>query len=252
MTVEELSGSLEAHEEKLNRRKKEPVEQVLQSRLSLGDKEQKGGTSQGGRGRGRGHGRSHGRGRGRGGRSVQNIDLSRDENFQFSFLRGRGRGGSRPYQKRYDESQIQCYTCHKFGHYSWECRFGNNVKANFSQDEDKEVNEEVETTLLLACKDMKNEEKHSWYLDTGASNHMCGNKELFVELDEKVGGNITFGDSSKIPVRGKGKILIRMKDGNHQFISNVYYALDMKSNILSVGQLLEKGYAVSQKVAVCT
>ncbi|GKV46724.1 hypothetical protein SLEP1_g53699 [Rubroshorea leprosula] len=225
MTVEELSGSLEAHEEKLNRRKKEPVEQVLQSRLSLGDKEQKGGTSQGGRGRGRGRGRSRGRGRGRGGRSVQNTNQSRDENFQFSFLRGRGRGGSRPYQKR----------------------FGNNVKANFSQDKDKEVNEEVEPTLLLACKDMKNEGKHSWYLDTGASNHMCGNKELFVELDEKVGGNITFGDSSKIPVRGKGKILIRMKDENHQFISNVYYAPDMKSNILSVGQLLERGYAVFTK-----
>ncbi|GKV12660.1 hypothetical protein SLEP1_g23783 [Rubroshorea leprosula] len=170
MTVEELSGSLEAHEEKLNRRKKEPMEQVLQSKLSLGDKEQKGGTSQGGRGQGRG--RSRGRGRGRGGRSVQNTNQSRDENFQFSSLRGRGKGGSRPYQKMYDKSQIQCYTCHKFGHYSWECRFGNNVKANFSQDKDKEVNEEVETTLLLAYKDMKNEEKHSWYLDTGASNHV--------------------------------------------------------------------------------
>ncbi|GKV50164.1 hypothetical protein SLEP1_g56877 [Rubroshorea leprosula] len=50
-------------------------------------------------------------------------------------------------------------------------------------------------------KEMKNEEKHSWYLDTRASNHMCGNKELFVKLDEKVGSNITFGDSSKMPIR---------------------------------------------------
>ncbi|GKV16433.1 hypothetical protein SLEP1_g27075 [Rubroshorea leprosula] len=66
----------------------------------------------------------------------QNTNQSRDENSQFTSLRGRGRGGSRPYQKR----------------------FGNNdVKANFSQDGDNEVNEEVETTLLLACKEMKNE-----------------------------------------------------------------------------------------------
>ncbi|GKV16429.1 hypothetical protein SLEP1_g27071 [Rubroshorea leprosula] len=71
----------------------------------------------------------------------QNTNQSKDENSQFTSSRDHGRGGSKPYQKR----------------------FGNNdVKANFSQDGDKEVNEEVETTLLLASKEMKNEEKHAW------------------------------------------------------------------------------------------
>ena len=37
-------------------------------------------------------------------------------------------------------------------------------------------------------------------------------------------------------------ILIKLKDGSHQFISDVYYILRMKSNILSLWQLLEKGY----------
>ena len=57
-----------------------------------------------------------------------------------------------------------------------------------------------------------------------------------------MGGKITFGDDSKISVQGKGKILICLKDGSHEFISNVYYVPTMKSNILSLGQLLEKGY----------
>ncbi|XP_022853638.1 uncharacterized protein LOC111375079 [Olea europaea var. sylvestris] len=158
MTIEELSESLEAYEEKLNRRRKEPLEHVLQSKLTLKDKEEKGNTSFRGRGRGRGF----------------------------------GKGGR-------------------------------------------------------ACKDLQQGENHYWFFDTGARNHMCGDKDLFIELAKKVGGNITFRDSSKIPVREKGKILIRMKDGNHQFISNVYYAPVMKSNILSVGQLLEKYYILFTK-----
>jgi len=73
---------------------------------------------------------------------------------------------------------------------------------------------------------------------------MCGKKDLFVELTKGVHENVNLGDSSKLSVEGKGKIKICQNDGKKWYISDVYYVLNMKSNILSIGQLLEKRYTI--------
>ena len=49
---------------------------------------------------------------------------------------------------------------------------------------------------------------YSWYLDSGCSRNMTGNKEFFKNLVLKDGGWVTFGDGTKKQVLGKGTICI--------------------------------------------
>jgi hypothetical protein len=79
------------------------------------------------------------------------------------------------------------------------------------------------------------DKKNRWYLENGASNHMCEDKNKFIELDEVITDNVTFADHSKVVIKGKCMILIKLKDGSYQFIGDVYHIPIMKSNILSLG-----------------
>ncbi|XP_028061494.1 uncharacterized protein LOC114264962 [Camellia sinensis] len=140
--------------------------------------------------------------------------------------------------------------CHKFGHYSNECRSRTKTEAreqaNFAEEETNKVGPAV---LFVHHGDTENQ-NNVWYLDSGANNHMCGKRELFIEFDETVQAQVSFGDSSKTPVKGRGNILIKLKNGDHDYISNVYYVPAMKNNILSMGQLPKKGYDISMKVVI--
>jgi len=86
-----------------------------------------------------------------------------------------------------------------------------------------------------------------WYLDTGASNHMCGDENMFDELSKIEAGHVSFGDASKVMVKGRGPICFSQKNGRIGTIRDVYYVPDLKTNILSMGQLMEKGYSVIMK-----
>jgi len=79
------------------------------------------------------------------------------------------------------------------------------------------------------------DKENMWYLDNEANNHICEDKDKFIELDEVIRGNVTFTNHSKVVIKGKCTILIKLKDRSHQFIGDVYYILTKKSNILSLG-----------------
>ena len=96
----------------------------------------------------------------------------------------------------------------------------------------------------MATTNSKEDNVNLWYLDTGCSNHMTGHREWFVNIDDKVKSKIKFADNSSVTVECIRKVMIQRKDGQHSFINDVLYVPNMKNNLLSLGQLLEKGYSM--------
>ena len=95
---------------------------------------------------------------------------------------------------------------------------------------------------MIATKDSDKATNTEWYLDTGCSNHMTGRKDWLVDLDESVKKNVRFADNSTVKAEGLGRVLIQRKDGKRSSINEVLYVPTMHNNLLSLGQLLEKGY----------
>ena len=62
------------------------------------------------------------------------------------------------------------------------------------------------------------------------------------QLDESVEKVINFADGRHITSGGKGDISVVRRDGGKARITDVLYVPSMTSNLISVGQLLVKGY----------
>ena len=78
-------------------------------------------------------------------------------------------------------------------------------------------------------------ETNIWYLDNRASNHMTGDRTKFKELDEKLIGNVKFGDGSIESIQVKGSTMFQCKNGDQRLLTKVYYIPNLKSNIISLG-----------------
>lgn len=96
--------------------------------------------------------------------------------------------------------------------------------------------------LLMANTQSNNEQTNMWYLDSGCSNHMTGNKNSFTKLDESIKKVIRSANGRHVTLSGKVNIATVRKDGKRVSIADVLYVPSMTSNLISIYQLISKGY----------
>ncbi|KAL4014559.1 hypothetical protein IC575_026766 [Cucumis melo] len=218
LSINSLMGSLQSHELRLKQFDVNP-EEAFQMQTSF---------------RGGSRGRRGGHGRRGGGRNYDNRSGANSENSQESSSLSRGRGSER---KRLWRNQGDC----------WALKNGvGNTTMNMHKEQ-KKIDEGI---LFLACSVQDNVVEPTWYLDSGCSNHMTGNRSIFVTLDESFQSEVKTGDNTRLQVKGQGDILVKTKKGTKR-VTNVFYVPGLKHNLLSIGQLLQRGLKVSFEGDIC-
>ncbi|XP_047181944.1 uncharacterized protein LOC124848335, partial [Vigna umbellata] len=99
----------------------------------------------------------------------------------------------------------------------------------------------------MAHVDEKQPESTVWYLDSGCSTHMTGRKDWFVKIQGVEHGKIRFADNSSLEAEGSGRVVLRGVDGREVVIEEVMYVPGLKTNLLSLGQLLQKKYMMKME-----
>jgi len=152
-------------------------------------------------------------------------------------------------EKKYDKKKVKCYNCQKFGHYARDCWDGdgakNRPKKNARVHLAEEENSDEEVVMLMAETEAKLDGENLWYLNSGCSTHMTGKKDWFVQIRDVSQENIRFANDSSLTAKGTGRVVLRNSGGKDVIIENVLYVPGLKSNLLSLGQLMQRGFKMT-------
>ena len=173
-----------------------------------------------------------------------------------SYVYGRGRGGFRggfrgrsganaTVSKVRSTTGTRCHYCGKEGHWKKDC---NNRKSeeggNGTASGSREFTFLAESTTGIP--------RMGWIIDSGASQHLCGHEQAFVNYKPVSGEQgITIADGTTIQAKGIGEILVATEAGSIT-LTDVWHVPDIGGNLMSVSRMVDAGYSVEFGPTTCT
>ena len=87
-------------------------------------------------------------------------------------------------------------------------------------------------------------------MDSGCSNHMAKDETIFKSIDESDKVKVRLGNGSVVESKGKGTVMVETEKGT-RLIHDVLLVPSLKENLLSIGQMMERGYTLHFEGGVC-
>ncbi|XP_022714606.1 uncharacterized protein LOC111274270 [Durio zibethinus] len=181
--------------------------------------------------------------------AIKHQNVAKSKRKKKKDFEGNGASTASANAKEKNENQKKSYSpcqhCGKKGYppFRWhEAVICKNKILQHGEDA-KIADQEEKDHLFAAIYFSGIESSESWLIDSGCTNHMTHDKDLFKELSNANSSKVLVGNNKYITVKGKGTVAI-LTCSSTKFISDVLYVSEIDQNLLSVGQLIEKGYKV--------
>ncbi|KAJ9545520.1 hypothetical protein OSB04_025227 [Centaurea solstitialis] len=165
------------------------------------------------------------------------------------------RQGQSSFQKKDFKRNGKCHVCGETGHYARECKQrksgpsgGPSAATNAVGDIGALVAnltmEEINMMNVTPQAHLMNQDKDSWYLDTGATAHVCNDKSKFVNYQEIHGKQVSTANGGRADIAGSGTILLHFTSGRSLTLNSVLHVPTITKNLLSYSKLDSHGFAI--------
>ncbi|CAN1245427.1 Copia protein [Linum grandiflorum] len=137
------------------------------------------------------------------------------------------------------KNKTQCTFCRKIGHIEKVCKF-----KQASQGSDQPARQQQHNNFSLTACHVSATEKQEWLVDSGCTNHMTHDENLFSEIHHNIKTSVRMGNGALVEAKGKGIVTLQSPGGTIT-IRDVLLVPDLKTSLLSVGQLMENGFSLT-------
>ena len=160
--------------------------------------------------------------------------------------------GNGPKQGPTKKFQGKCYVCNKQGPCAKDChscKDQGNPKKKRPQANVTKVDgllgdvSDMNLSVVVSEVNFIGSNTKEWWVDTGATRHVCSDKKMFLSYHSIDNGEQLFmGNSSSSNVEGQGKVVLKMTLGKELTLIDVLHVPEIRKNLVSRSLLSKKGF----------
>ncbi|CAA7023747.1 unnamed protein product [Microthlaspi erraticum] len=105
---------------------------------------------------------------------------------------------------------------------------------------------ESDMVAVVTEANMVEENPMLWWYDTGATTHICIDRQMFSTYQKSKGDDrLLMGNVSHSKIEGTGKVVLKMTSGRELTLNNVKHVPDMRKNLISGTLMSKHGFAIN-------
>lgn len=115
----------------------------------------------------------------------------------------------------------------------------NQSKESVAMVSDMQIGMIIELNMAVATK------SSDWWLDFGATIHVCNSESMFSTYEEEEDGQVLMGNHIAAKILGKGTMELQFTSGKKLILKNIFHVLEIRKNLVSASLLCKKALRLS-------